>query len=191
MRLDRVRPGAGLRAAESEPVPDPMPMQRLASSFRSTRARLAAAAVLAAVLAGCGSAPVILPPAKTTLVSTAVVGPNVNPDARKRPSPVIVRVYELKSTALFESTDFVTLFEKDQATLGAELLSREEFVLRPNDVKAVNKTLGADAKFIGVVAAFRDLERARWRVAAPVVAGKTNTMKIKIDDVNVTITRDE
>jgi type VI secretion system protein VasD len=134
---------------------------------------------------------VILPPAKTTLVSTAIVGPNVNPDSRKRPSPVIVRVYELKSTALFESTDFVTLFEKDQATLGAEMLSREEFVLRPNDVKAVNKTLSGDAKFIGVVAAFRDLERARWRVAAPVVAGKTNTMKIKVDDVSVTITRDE
>ncbi|KQV78226.1 type VI secretion system lipoprotein TssJ [Rhizobacter sp. Root1221] len=170
-----------------------MHLHRLALS-RTVRARAAglAAAMLALVLAGCGTGPVaLLPPAKTTLVSTAIVGANVNPDSRKRPSPVIVRVYELKSTALFESTDFVTLFEKDQATLGGELLSREEFVLRPNDVKAVNKTLSSDAKFIGVVAAFRDLERARWRVAAPVVANKTNTMKIKIDDVNVTITRDE
>ena len=170
-----------------------MHLHRLALS-RTVRARAAglAAAMLALVLAGCGGGTVpLLPPAKTTLVSTAIVGANVNPDSRKRPSPVIVRVYELKSTALFESTDFVTLFEKDQATLGGELLSREEFVLRPNDVKAVNKTLSSDAKFIGVVAAFRDLERARWRVAAPVVANKTNTMKIKIDDVNVTITRDE
>lgn len=170
-----------------------MHLHRLALS-RTVRARAAglAAAMLALVLAGCGTGPVaLLPPAKTTLVSTAIVGANVNPDSRKRPSPVIVRVYELKSTALFESTDFVTLFEKDQATLGGELLSREEFVLRPNDVKAVNKTLSSDAKFIGVVAAFRDLERARWRVAAPVVANKANTMKIKIDDVNVTITRDE
>ena len=162
---------------------------------RTTRVRAAglAAALLALALAGCGSAPVpaLLPPAKTTLVSTTIVGSNVNPDGRKRPSPVIVRLYELKSTALFESTDFVTLFDKDQAALGAELVSREEFVLRPDDVKAVNKTLAPDAKYIGVVAAFRDLERARWRVAAPVVANKTNTMKIKIDDVNVTITRDE
>jgi len=162
---------------------------------RTTRVRAAglAAALLALALAGCGSAPVpaLLPPAKTTLVSTTIVGSNVNPDGRKRPSPVIVRLYELKSTALFESTDFVTLFDKDQAALGAELLSREEFVLRPDDVKAVNKTLSSEAKYIGVVAAFRDLERARWRVAAPVVANKTNTMKIKIDDVNVTITRDE
>jgi type VI secretion system protein VasD len=171
-----------------------MHLQRLASPLRTVRVRMAAfavPAVLAALVAGCGSAPSILPPAKTTLVSTAIVGPNANPDLRKRPSPVIVRVYELKSSALFESTDFVTLFEKDQATLGAEMLSREEFVLRPNDVKAINKTLSGEAKFIGVVAAFRDLERARWRVSAPVVSGKTNTMKIKVDDVNVTITRDE
>ncbi|CAN7292605.1 type VI secretion system lipoprotein TssJ [Rhizobacter sp. LjRoot28] len=161
----------------------------------SRPARLRVAGVLAAgaaaLLAGCASAPAILPPAKTTLVSTAIVGPAVNPDHRKRPSPVIVRVYELKATALFESTDFVTLFEKDQAALGPELLSREEFVLRPNDVKAINKTLSPDAKFIGVVAGFRDLDRARWRVSAPVVANKQNTMKIRIDDVNVTITRDE
>ena len=100
-------------------------------------------------------------------------------------------MYELKATALFESTDFVTLFEKDQAALGPELLSREEFVLRPDDVKAINKTLSPDARFIGVVAGFRDLDRARWRVSAPIVANKQNTMKIRIDDVNVTITRDE
>lgn len=171
-----------------------MHLQRPDSFPRPARRRAAAgfaALAVAAVLAGCGSAPVVLPPAKTTLVSTAIVGPNVNPSASKRPSPVMVRVYELKANALFESTDFVSLFEKDQQALGAELLSREEFVLRPNDVKAINKTLSPDAKYIGVVAAFRDLERARWRVAAPVVAGKKNTMKILVDDVNITITRDE
>lgn len=170
-----------------------MHQQRPASSLRSARLRVAGLAALAAAatLTACGSAPVVLPPAKTTLVSTAIVGPNVNPDARKRPSPVVVRVYELKANALFDATDFVSLYEKDQQALGAELLSREEFILQPNDVKAINKTLSADAKYIGVFAAFRDLERAQWRVTAPVVAGKKNTMKIKIDGVNITLTRDE
>lgn len=167
-----------------------MHIERFASS-RLARVRLGAA-LLAATLAGCGSAPpALLPPAKTTLVSTVIVGPAVNPNSQKRPSPVVVRVYELKSNALFESTDFVSLFEKDQSVLGGEMISREEVVLRPNDVKAINKTLGPDAKYIGVVAAFRELERARWRVAAPIVAGTKNTLKIRIDDVNVTVTRDE
>ncbi|MEY4561434.1 MAG: hypothetical protein RLZZ618_711 [Pseudomonadota bacterium] len=148
---------------------------------------------LAVLLASCGSTkvPDILPPAKTTLVSTVIVGPGANPDSRKRPSPIVVRVYELKSTALFESTDFVSLFEKDQAVLGPELISREEATLRPGDVKAINKQLSSDAKFIGVVGAFRELERARWRVFVPIVPGKKNVIKIKLDDVNVTIAREE
>ena len=70
------------------------------------------------------------------------MGATVNPDARKRPSPVVLRVYELKSNALFESADFVSLFEKDQAVLGAELVSREEVILQPNDVKELIKSSG-------------------------------------------------
>ena len=79
-----------------------MPLQRPASPLRSARLRVAvpAALAVAAVLAGCGSAPKLLAPSKTTLVSTAIVGAKVNPDSRKRPSPVMVRVYELKSSAL-------------------------------------------------------------------------------------------
>ncbi len=146
------------------------------------------------MLTGCASKPpleVLLPPSKTTLVSTAIVGANANPDSRKRPSPVVVRIYELKSAALFESTDFVTLFDKDQAALGSELISRDEATLRPNDVKAINKTLSPDAKYIGVVAAFRELERARWRMVVPIVPGKKNVVKIRLDDVNVSIVREE
>jgi len=146
--------------------------------------------VSAGLLGGCSSPPPLLAPARTTLVSTTVVAPNVNPDARKRPSPVVVRVYELKSSALFESTDFVSLFEKDQAVLGPELVSREEFVMQPNDVKAFNKTLAPDTQFVAVVAAFREIERARWRVFVPVVANKKNVLSIRLDDVNVSIKRD-
>jgi type VI secretion system protein VasD len=172
------------------PIPS-APLSR--PSARSRTLWVAAAALVSLYVAGCGSKPVaaLVGPSKTTLVSTVIVGPNANPDGRKRPSPMVVRMYELKSTALFESTDFVSLFEKDQASLGTELLSREEVNLRPNDVKAMNKTLSPDAKFIGVVVAFRELERARWRVFVPIVPGKKNVVKIRVDDVNVKIDREE
>jgi type VI secretion system protein VasD len=77
----------------------------------------------------------------------------------------------------------VSLFEKEQAVLGAELVSREEFVLRPGETKPLNKPLSPDTKFIGVMAAFRELERARWRVIVPVAAGKKNVMNISLDDI--------
>lgn len=112
-------------------------------------------------------------------------GAQLNPDARKRPSPVVVRVFELKVPTQFESADFVSLFEKDQAVLGADMVSRDEFVLRPGESKSINKPLSPDTKFVAVMAAFRELERARWRAVVPVVAGKKNVISINLDEIAV------
>ncbi len=121
----------------------------------------------------------------TTLAATVTANANANPDSRKRPSPVVVRVYELKSAAVFEASDFVTLFEKDQAVLGAEMVAREEFVLRPGENRALNKKLTPEVKFIGIVAGFRDLERARWQALVPVAAGKKNVLAVTLDGITV------
>jgi type VI secretion system protein VasD len=166
----------------------------LGPAILSRAAAWLSAAACAAALAGCSSKPVaatFFAPTGPTFVSTAIVGANVNPDARKRPSPVVLRVYELKSNALFESADFVSLFEKDQTVLGAELVSREEVILQPNDVKAINKNLSPETKFVAVFAAFRDLERARWRSSVQAVQGKKNVFKIRVDAVTVEIKREE
>jgi type VI secretion system protein VasD len=133
-------------------------------------------------LTGCSSGPAVL---KAEVVAAA----QVNPDNRKRPSPVVVRVYELKATTAFDSADFVSLFEKEQAVLGPDLVLREEFVLRPGETKTINKTLSPDTRFIGVLAAFRELERSRWHVAVPVAVGKNNEMSIKLGDVAIEATR--
>ncbi|MCR5882497.1 type VI secretion system lipoprotein TssJ [Rhizobacter sp. J219] len=77
----------------------------------------------------------------------------------------------------------MSLFEKDQALLAGELVSREEFVLRPGESKPINKPLSPDTKFIGVMAAFRELERARWRAVVPVVAKKKNVVEITLDGI--------
>jgi type VI secretion system protein VasD len=83
-----------------------------------------------------------------------------------------VRVYALKTSGAFESADFFSLFEKDQATLGAEMAQREELLLRPGDSRKLEMTLAADVKAIGVMAAYRDLDRARWREVRVVEPGK-------------------
>lgn len=139
----------------------------------------ASGAAAAVALPGCG----VFSSGPATLSTTVVASAQVNPDARRRPSPVVVRVFELKAPTLFEQADFVSLFEKDQATLAAEFVSREEFVLRPGESKPINKPLSPDTKFIGVMAAFRELERARWRAVVPVVAKKKNVVEISLDGI--------
>ena len=134
------------------------------------------------MLAACAAAP----PKPTVVAATLQASANVNPDARKRASPLVVRIYELKSSAAFDAADFLSLYERDQATLAAEMGAREEFMLRPGDNKPWEKTVGPDVRFIGVIAAFRDIERARWKALVPVKANARNIVTIRADDITIT-----
>jgi len=147
---------------------------------------LSAALVFAGALAGCSTVEKINPfagPAK--LKGEMSAGAQLNPDARKRASPVVVRVFELKASAQFESADFVSLFEREAQALGPDLVAREEFVMRPGEKRTLDKKLSPDTKFIGVMVAFRELERARWRAVIPVAINRTNEVTISLDDIAV------
>jgi type VI secretion system VasD/TssJ family lipoprotein len=93
-------------------------------------------------------------------------GTLLNPDVLNRPSPVVVRVYLLKAEITFGAADFFSLFERDAATLGADLLAREELQLRPGRLVSVTRDLPPEARFLGVVVAFRDVEKSTWRSLA-------------------------
>jgi type VI secretion system protein VasD len=134
-----------------------------------------------ALVAGCGSSS---PP---LLQGTLKADPTTNPDMHGRPSPIVVRVYELKDIGAFSSADFFSLYDKEAETLGSTLVGREEFDLRPADVRPYKRQLQPDTKFIGVVAAFRDLENSRWRQAAPVPAKKKVTITVGIEARAVTL----
>ena len=74
---------------------------------------LAAAAALF-LLSACGG-----PPKPAQVSGTIEASTSVNPSLSKRPSPVQVRVYELKTPTAFNNADFVSLYQRDQAELGA------------------------------------------------------------------------
>ena len=147
-----------------------------------SRARMAIS--LSIVLAaGCASAP------KPTVVKgTIAASANVNPDDRGRPSPIVMKVFELKSLAAFQGADFFSVFDKDKETLGAELAAREEFTLVPNERKEFSRQVQADTRYLGAVAAFRDLERSRWRASTAIPANKLSVVVIQLEGNQVTIT---
>src|SRR5437867_11892150 len=94
----------------------------------------------------------------------------VNPDRGGRASPIVVRVYELKSVAAFNSADFFSLFDKEQETLGGQLVGREEFQLQPAETRQYRRQLQPDSKLFGVVLAMRVLVQSPWRPAVELAA---------------------
>jgi len=133
---------------------------------------------------GCGTMRSSPPVVQGSIKAVATT----NPDPRGRPSPIVVRVYELKSAAAFNSADFFSLFDKESETLGGDLVGREEYDLRPDETRPYRRQLKADTKVIGVVAAFRDLEKSRWRQTTTVPAKSEINLDIGVETQAVTMT---
>ena len=142
--------------------------------------KLAAAAGVALALVACAGAP---KPAQ--VAGTIQASQQVNPSASKRPSPLLLRVYELKTAAVFNSADFMSLYQRDKTELGGDMLGKEEFVLAPGESKTFAKTLALDTRFLGVVAAYRDVEHAKWRSIVAVQPGQMNNLVIRANELSV------
>jgi len=138
-------------------------------SRASRPAALSLASLLAALaLAGCGKSPIVLArPTPATSPLTISVSADTNPDANGRPSPVVLRVYQLKADDAFVNAEFFPLFDDDMKVLGPSLISRDEYVLAPAERKTIEVAVSGEAKFLGAVAAFRDIRNAEWRVLVP------------------------
>jgi type VI secretion system protein VasD len=150
---------------------------------RASGAAWLCALLVAAALTGCKSTPPPPPPPPLpTPVTGSIQGASeLNPSVSQRPSPLLLRVYELKSPTAFNQADFMALYQADQATLGADLIAREEFMLAPGEIRPYRKSLTPETKFIGVVAAYRNLEQATWRTIVPVISpGKAQAQKLVI-----------
>lgn len=139
--------------------------------------------VLALVLlAGCAGPP---KPTPTEISGVVQASANINPSVSQRPSPLLVRVYELKSASAFNAADFVSLYQRDQAELGAEMVSREEFTLNPGDSRPWVKTAAAETRFVGVFAAYRDLDRSKWRSVVAVAPGQKQRIVISAEELSI------
>lgn len=108
------------------------------------------------------------PREQTRLDITITAEAGVNPDDKGRAAPILVRIYELKSEGSFESADYFSLSGNDKALIGSDLLVRDEFILRPGDVKTLRRKSHPDLTAIGVVAGYRELAQADWRAVQKV-----------------------
>jgi type VI secretion system protein VasD len=143
----------------------------------------AVAALLALALAGCSMMP--FGTKETSVEGKITATPTLNADVRSRPSPIVMRVYELAARNAFDTADFVSLYERDKETLAADLVSREEIVLQPGETRDWKKKLAPATKFIAVVAAYREIERANWRTVQPVKQEAVNKLSIRAEDLTI------
>jgi type VI secretion system protein VasD len=81
-------------------------------------------AILLALISAVAQVAAAESPASSTATSvelTVVGGPDLNPNAEGRASPVVVRIFDLATVPRFEAADYATKFEKVETLKGTVL----------------------------------------------------------------------
>ncbi len=105
----------------------------------------------------------------------------INPGLNERPSPVLVRVYELKTVTAFDAADYFALADKDRELLGADLLGRDDYQIKPGERLQVARTLNTATKRLAAMVSFRDLERSVWKASVAISDPPPDEIRILID----------
>lgn len=127
---------------------------------RSVGSAIAACLMLALPL-GAQQAPKEPTKLDLTFIATA----DVNGDDKGNPSPIEIRLFELKLAEAFVQADYFSLREQDKTVLGADMLVRDVFILRPGEKKIIRRKSHTETTALGILAGYRDLAKTRWREA--------------------------
>lgn len=113
----------------------------------------------------------------------------INPDARDRASPVVVRVYELVVRDTFESADFYELYDNPKEVLGDKLVSVREIVLKPEQQWEKSLNLDGRTRYLGMLGAFRQIEKADWRLLKRIDPDDGRPVNVVVDGIELKLTR--
>ncbi|VAW79440.1 hypothetical protein MNBD_GAMMA15-1795 [hydrothermal vent metagenome] len=156
------------------------------------RVFLAAGVVLSGLLiAGCATTAKIMAPDPAKVVIRISSSADLNPDMMGRASPIVVRVYALKSDDTFNNADFFALYEQDTSILGGDMTSRDEMDIPPGESITIEKELNIDARYIGIIAAYRDLDNAVWRGRIETPLDKTTYIDVTLGKASLSIKKGE
>lgn len=149
-------------------------------------------AMLATLFAGgCGTTARVLN-LDTEVHLNFQVWPNINPDEAGRPSPLVVRVFELKDARQFQTEDFIGLFQESRERLGGDLIAETRLrELAPGLDRTEVLKVEPTVRYIGLLAEFAQYENAQARVVFPIEAHRTTEKIIWVNKTSIRLSDDE
>lgn len=135
--------------------------------------RLFVMAAFATTLISCASSP------KSELnISSASF---LNPDINNQPSPIVVTVMQLKSAYKFNQATYNELMGNPSKALGNDLIDMSSYEIRPSTKKSINIDLSPTTQYLGVVAAYRKVNEAKWHQSVKVINEKGHKTTLNIN----------
>lgn len=119
----------------------------------------------------------------TDLKLVFIAGKDINPDEKRTPSPLYIRMYELTSDVAFNKADFLELYEKDETILGKALLSKRELNrVLPEEHQEDHFVLDPQTRYVALFAEFYEYRDSKFKIVFPVTSKNVikNTVKIEL-----------
>ena len=117
----------------------------------------------------------------TDLTLNLKVDADINPDDKNRPSPLFVRLYELKTNKMFNRADFIGLYERDKEVLGADFVAKQELKrLVPGVSREEKFVLNKETRYIALYAEFLNYKTAKYKIIVPVVSNNVIATSITV-----------
>lgn len=140
-------------------------------------------AALIAALAVLGGCSALSPNSDLTKLDLSLQGSDrLNPDLNDRPSPIVIRLLELKHPVAFENADFFSLYQRPKEALSPDLVIQEELELRPGEQRDLKLFVQEGSRYVGVLAAYRDLPESSWRFVIPLEHKAQNRIELRLDE---------
>lgn len=114
-----------------------------------------------------------------------LVDADINPDETGLPSPLFVRMYELKSSNMLNKANFLDIYERDEEILGADLVVQHKLKrFKPGENRTDEFVLDPETKFVGLFAEFFDFKTSSYKLLIPVVSNNIfeNGVVIRISE---------
>ncbi|WP_096086446.1 type VI secretion system lipoprotein TssJ [Agaribacterium haliotis] len=107
---------------------------------------------------------------------------DINPDEQENPSPLYLRLYQLKSDNMFEKADFIDLYEQDVDKLGADFLSKQELKpIQPGQSRTESFVLNPQTKYIALFAEFFQYDNASYKLIVPVTSANVIRDSVSVE----------
>ncbi|PWI34091.1 type VI secretion system lipoprotein TssJ [Vibrio albus] len=139
--------------------------------------------LFASLLFGCAGTSVSL---KVNFIGST----HMNPNIKGKASPTVVYIYELSSPTTFEVSNYFTLTDPDSGVLKDDLLGYNEVTLFPGKALNLVQELPPTTRYIGFVAAFREIDNAQWRTVMPVKASSSNRFMVRVGQNAIEVTKE-
>lgn len=105
----------------------------------------------------------------------------LNPGTNGQPTPVRVRIFELKNAATFRRSDYFALADRAQSTLGLDLIDQDEVQILPGQQLSIQRELDPATRQIGLLVGYRELDRAQWHTVIRIAPRQYNEYQVSLD----------